>query len=653
MNNDELLKQIDKAMQDESLDMGKVDVEEENVREAAGSAASDDNQSFITNQSFMTIDEISDNEFEDVDQVSNPQELNDKKPHSKYVTPEGSPKRASEVFENQTLLADNFAKNAENTAIEVKNCVENCETELICNPAESNIYEKNIDTEKNCQNDRVSNQQLCLNGADTEVQNIENSIENSVAMDTLEEIEALHSINLENIQQKSIKSTQKILINESTNPDKQERVSQHVSNINSEDKFVPLDNINESEIVDLIEENEVNPIICASKDIAEEQQNGVKMVENINEYTDDINRENQIETNKNCKLETNILRTDVANEENLNKPLHNIFPDKTISEETLINNVNFIPSKNNTTTTNDAMEITDGLKRKRIEETITDEPPIKKMPIEKKILTQPLKLHDIQLNPPPKVEQKKTVQLNFMRHFEKSLNKIKRNDLEEFVLQKIAEAIIHKSEISDLRVKVEKQESIIQSFRIKTAEIDKQLRDLQMVHQRVLKDLETRSADHVTPIKITRAVGLQVSQPVKTQQDRHQATRLPTTHILNNSNNKPPVPQSLQKAPNNQKLQQNMPTNSMVVQNRQGQSTPNMRNGLPQSVSPQQRYLQQRSNSQPQISRAQTNLQTQTAAPQRKKTIMKYTPMRPPLTNAQQIYLEQQQKQQAEQMMGK
>lgn len=48
-------------------------------------------------------------------------------------------------------------------------------------------------------------------------------------------------------------------------------------------------------------------------------------------------------------------------------------------------------------------------------------------------------------------------------------------------------------------------------MRQKIQEITKQYRDLDMVHSRVQKDLESRIQNTVTPIKITRAVGLQVA----------------------------------------------------------------------------------------------------------------------------------------------
>lgn len=117
----------------------------------------------------------------------------------------------------------------------------------------------------------------------------------------------------------------------------------------------------------------------------------------------------------------------------------------------------------------------------------------------------------IQLTPEPtKPEQKQTLALDFLNKFKKQFDQMTKTDLEDLVLEKIVEAIVHKSEYSDLRNKTNAQEQIIQSLRVKVQELCKQYRDLEMVHTRVVKDLETRNQNVISPVKITRAVGLQV-----------------------------------------------------------------------------------------------------------------------------------------------
>lgn len=171
---------------------------------------------------------------------------------------------------------------------------------------------------------------------------------------------------------------------------------------------------------------------------------------------------------------------------------------------------------------------------------------------------------------------------------------------------------------------MERNETLIQSFRGKIADLSKQLRDLDMVHQRVVKDLEAKTQEHVTPIKITRAVGLQVSQPRATNE--RPVARPPQQTTPPQARN--PVP-----GPSQPTIRQPLPTLA------------NQRSG----VSPQQRLVQQqRAMHQQQVMvRSPQNpngMASGQISPQRKK-IVKYTPMRPPLSNAQQAMMQQQQKQ--------
>lgn len=115
-----------------------------------------------------------------------------------------------------------------------------------------------------------------------------------------------------------------------------------------------------------------------------------------------------------------------------------------------------------------------------------------------------------ELKPLPEKVQKRTIALEFAEKFKRDISEMSRKNLEEFVLEKIIEAIVHKSEYSDLKKKTEAQEQMIQAARTKLQEMNKQYRDLEMVYTRIRKDLEHRNQSIVTPIKITRAVGLQV-----------------------------------------------------------------------------------------------------------------------------------------------
>ncbi|XP_073844409.1 fibronectin-III type domain-containing protein windei [Musca autumnalis] len=124
----------------------------------------------------------------------------------------------------------------------------------------------------------------------------------------------------------------------------------------------------------------------------------------------------------------------------------------------------------------------------------------------------------IPLYPAPKLKnlgEDDVISLGFLKKFRKSFDKMTKQDLEELVLQKVVEAIIHRSEFAEMRELIEKQEKLITTHRTKISELSKQFRDLEMVHNRVVKDIEQRNAQFIMPVKITRAVGLQVYIPNK------------------------------------------------------------------------------------------------------------------------------------------
>ncbi|KAL7052487.1 hypothetical protein ACKWTF_004873 [Chironomus riparius] len=105
------------------------------------------------------------------------------------------------------------------------------------------------------------------------------------------------------------------------------------------------------------------------------------------------------------------------------------------------------------------------------------------------------------------------VKLNFMRKFATTIGKLARSELEELLLEKITESIVFRSESAELRTKCEKQDEIIDNLKQRIGSITKQYNDLDMIHKRIIKDLKERPDQPITPVKITRAVGLQVYQP--------------------------------------------------------------------------------------------------------------------------------------------
>lgn len=153
-----------------------------------------------------------------------------------------------------------------------------------------------------------------------------------------------------------------------------------------------------------------------------------------------------------------------------------------------------------------ALDVAASIKEEKLEE----KPSIKSDTEIQKIEPPKLSIDKIELTPKPIEVEKRTIALKFMKQFKKQFTEMSRKDLEELVLGKIVEAIVHKSEYSELKQKVECQEQVIQTFRTKVQELTKQYRDLEMVYARLKKDLEIKNQNIVTPIKITRAVGLHV-----------------------------------------------------------------------------------------------------------------------------------------------
>lgn len=94
----------------------------------------------------------------------------------------------------------------------------------------------------------------------------------------------------------------------------------------------------------------------------------------------------------------------------------------------------------------------------------------------------------------------------------KSLKKLTYKDLEQIVLQKICEAICHKSEIGELRHQLGVQEQMVEMWRKEVVQLTKQARDLEIVNKRLLHEVRLKNEREkpLIPVKITRSVGLQV-----------------------------------------------------------------------------------------------------------------------------------------------
>jgi hypothetical protein len=84
-------------------------------------------------------------------------------------------------------------------------------------------------------------------------------------------------------------------------------------------------------------------------------------------------------------------------------------------------------------------------------------------------------------------------------------------ELEELLIQKIAETITMRSEIGQLREQARISEKNQEAMRGKLQQLTKQVKDFEMVLNRNAADRRANSDKLVAPIKINRSVGLQVN----------------------------------------------------------------------------------------------------------------------------------------------
>jgi hypothetical protein len=153
-------------------------------------------------------------------------------------------------------------------------------------------------------------------------------------------------------------------------------------------------------------------------------------------------------------------------------------------------------------------------------------------------------------NEPAAEEPKEVIpiKLQFMKKFATSFGKISRPDLEELLVQKISESLMFCSENTELRARLEKQEKLCETVKKRLDNVVKQYNDLEMIHKRVMKDLKDRPDAPITPVKITRAVGLQVYQP-----QSRKTTPVSASPMFNIQATKRPIedPQANGKSPEN------------------------------------------------------------------------------------------------------
>lgn len=121
----------------------------------------------------------------------------------------------------------------------------------------------------------------------------------------------------------------------------------------------------------------------------------------------------------------------------------------------------------------------------------------------------------------------KSMQLSFLKMFNKPIEEMSLPMLEDLLMQTVLQSLIYKSDLAKVYQKLEQQDKTISAMQRKANELSKHYADMDMIHSRVIKDLETRNEGMVTPVKITRAVGLQVYQPPRGNIKPAMPTKMP------------------------------------------------------------------------------------------------------------------------------
>lgn len=129
----------------------------------------------------------------------------------------------------------------------------------------------------------------------------------------------------------------------------------------------------------------------------------------------------------------------------------------------------------------------------------------------------------------------------FQRDLNEKLPKLKQEELEELLIQKIVETITMRDEIGKLREQARISEKNQEVMRAKCQQLAKQIKDFEMVLSRNAADRRANNDKSTPPIKINRSVGLQVNfmtdHGMQNLRQLQQNSNLKSLHLSSNNNN--------------------------------------------------------------------------------------------------------------------
>ncbi|CAK1585940.1 unnamed protein product [Parnassius mnemosyne] len=99
---------------------------------------------------------------------------------------------------------------------------------------------------------------------------------------------------------------------------------------------------------------------------------------------------------------------------------------------------------------------------------------------------------------------------NFLKTCKKNLADMTREDLEEFCILKIVESVVDRSSLGDIKTQLKTMALTVEEYKKKAMMLTKQNRDLQVVLKSIQEEQKKAPGYPITPLKITRSVGMQV-----------------------------------------------------------------------------------------------------------------------------------------------
>lgn len=105
---------------------------------------------------------------------------------------------------------------------------------------------------------------------------------------------------------------------------------------------------------------------------------------------------------------------------------------------------------------------------------------------------------------------KPLIAAKLIKSFKNKISDMTRDDLEDFCLLKIVEGVVERSNLSEIKTNLKMMTQCVDEWKKKAMTLNKQVRDLQIVLKTVQEEQKKRPGESITPLRITRSVGVQV-----------------------------------------------------------------------------------------------------------------------------------------------